>query len=124
MSGEKKILIVEDDSVLSWVLIKKFKKEGFDVLRAKNGEEGLDVALKEHPDLILLDIIMPKMDGITVLKKLRVHQWGSSVPVILLTNLSSVAVDQEVQDDVSEYLVKADWDIGEVVKKVRAELSI
>jgi len=64
------------------------------------------------------------MDGITVLKKLRVHQWGSSVPVILLTNLSSVAVDQEVQDDVSEYLVKADWDIGEVVKKVKAELGI
>jgi len=124
MKGGKKILIVEDDSVLSWVLIKKFNKEGFDVLRAKNGEEGLDVALKEHPDLILLDIIMPKMDGITVLKRLRVHQWGSSVPVILLTNLSSVTVDQEVQDDVSEYLVKADWDIGEVVKKVKAELGI
>ncbi len=124
MSGEKRILIVEDDSVLSWVLIKKFKKEGFDVSSAKNGEEGLDVALKEHPDLILLDIIMPKMDGVTVLKKLRVHQWGSSVPIILLTNLSSVTVDQEVQDDVSEYLVKADWDIGDVVKKVRAELGI
>lgn len=124
MSGGKKILIVEDDSVLSWVLIKKFKKEGFSVLLAKNGEEGLDVALKEHPDLILLDIIMPKMDGITVLKRLRVHQWGSSVPIILLTNLSSVAVDQDVQDDVCEYLVKADWDIGEVVKKVKTELGI
>jgi len=56
---KKSILIIEDDSVLSWVLVKKFMSEGFDVLQAKNGEDGLQSALENHPDLILLDIIMP-----------------------------------------------------------------
>ncbi len=97
--------------------------EGFDVLQAKNGEEGLQSALGNHPDLILLDIIMPKIDGITVLKKLRVHQWGSSVPVIVLTNLSSVVVDKEVQEDVSEFLVKTEWDLADVVTKVKEVLQ-
>ena len=123
MAEKKRILIIEDDSVLSWVLVKKFMAEGFDVLQAKNGEEGLRSALDNHPDLILLDIIMPKIDGITVLKKLRVHQWGSSVPVIVLTNLSSVVVDKEVQEDVSEFLVKTEWNLADVVTKVKKVLQ-
>ena len=77
--------------------------------------------MDNHPDLILLDIVMPKMGGLSVLKQLRVHQCGSSVPIIVLTNLSSVVVDQEVQDDVSEYLVK---DLTEIMTKVKEVLKL
>ncbi len=72
----KKILVVEDDVPELNALRDKFTREGFSILTAKNGEEGLAIALREHPDLILLDIIMPVMDGITMLVKLREDSWG------------------------------------------------
>lgn len=121
MAQKKTILIIEDDPVLLWVLVKKFKKEPYNVLPAEDGEAGLATALKEHPDFILLDIILPKLDGITVLKKLRVHQWGKSVPIIVLTNLSEVVTEKQIEDkDVRDYLVKTEWDIDDVVKKVNS----
>lgn len=83
----KKILIVEDELILLEVLVDNLKDEGFNVLEARDGEEGLEVALKEKPDLILLDIMMPKMNGMTMLKKLRDDRWGSKVPVMVLTNV-------------------------------------
>ena len=70
MGGTKKILIVEDDNALAGILYDKFSQEAFGILEAKNGEEGLELALAKHPDLILLDIMMPKMDGMTMLKKI------------------------------------------------------
>ena len=80
----------------------------------------LAIALKEQPDVILLDIIMPKMDGITMLKKLREDAWGKEAKVILLTNLSSNEKLAEVTAQGShEYLVKTDWKIEDVVTKVR-----
>ena len=105
----------------------KLTREGFATLEAKNGEEGLNVALREHPDLILLDIVMPRMDGITMMKKLRqTDEWGKNVPVILLTNLS--ADDEKIMRAVTEnepayYLVKSDHTISDVVEKVRERLS-
>ncbi|MDD5040625.1 MAG: response regulator [Patescibacteria group bacterium] len=122
-SNRRTILVVEDDSILLWVLVKKFEKEGFRTLHADNGETGLATALREHPDLILLDIIMPKMDGITMLRKMRADAWGSTVPVIVLTNLSRVMTDGNISGDIGEYLVKTEWDIGDVVRKVRETLA-
>lgn len=105
------------------VLRKKFTMEKFDVLQAPDGKIGLEEALRNRPDLILLDIIMPIMDGITMLRKLREDAWGKNVHVILLTNLSDESkVAEAMKHGVYDYLVKADWNIGDVVKKVRSKL--
>ena len=118
------ILIVEDDIDLLEVLIKKFEAEKFRVLQAVDGKAGLEVGCKEHPDLILLDIIMPVMDGMTMLKHLRADDWGKNVPVILLTNLSDESkVVEAMQHGVYDYLVKSDWNISSVIAKVREKLK-
>jgi len=124
-AGGKKILIVEDERDLRQALVDKFTHEGFDVFEAENGEKGLKVALKEHPDLILLDIIMPVMDGITMMEKMCEDKWGQDVPVIMLTNLTDIKrVSEAVESGVYEYLVKSDWKIEDVVKRVREKLGI
>jgi len=83
----KVLLIAEDEPSLRYILRDKLSNIGFTVFEAADGEEGLAVAMKEHPDLILLDLVMPKMDGISMLKKLRESDWGKSVKVLVLTNL-------------------------------------
>ena len=119
-----KILIVEDDIDLLEVLIKKFELEKFLVLEAPEGKIGLEEALRNHPDLILLDIVMPVMDGMTMLMKLREDSWGKNVSVVLLTNLSDESnVAEAMKHGVYDYLVKVDWNIEDVVKKVRAKLK-
>ena len=120
----KQILIVEDEEALLKALAIKFTKEGFKVSKAKNGLEGLEKAAAEHPDLILLDIVMPKMDGMTMLAKLRKTRWGKDVEVVLLTNLSDTAkVADSFNKGVYSYLVKSDWKLEEVVKLVRQKLK-
>src|SRR5258705_9948628 len=84
----KTILIVEDDQILLEMYRDKFQVSRYGVITGLNGEDGLAAALRHHPDLILLDLAMPKMDGMTVMKKLREDQWGNIVPVIILTNLN------------------------------------
>ena len=119
------VLIVEDEQSLRQTLVDKLTREGFDVLEAKNGEEGLERALKKHPDLILLDIIMPVMDGMTMMKKIHEDKWGRGVPVIMLTNLSDIErVSKAVESGVYEYLIKSDWKIGDLVKRVKEKLGI
>jgi DNA-binding response OmpR family regulator len=119
----KKILIVEDETTLLEVLEKKFTKEKFQVLLAKNGLEGLDIALSEHPDMILLDIVMPVMDGLTMLEKLRQDSWGRNAHVILLTNLADTdQVASATNLRVFDYLVKSNWKIEDVVKKVKEKI--
>ncbi|MEI8270493.1 MAG: response regulator [bacterium] len=126
----KKILVieeVEDDASLRNAIRTKLSLEGFNVLEAKNGEEGLAIALAKHPDLILLDIVMPKIDGITMMKKLRQeNEWGKNVPIILLTNLGKD--DDKIIQAVSEnepayYIVKSDYSMKELIEKIRQRLS-
>lgn len=121
----KKILIVEDEAPLRNLLRNKLGSEGFSVLEAKDGEEGLEIALREHPDLILLDIIMPKMDGMVVLRKLREDVWGKNASIIILTNydtndpiLHAVVIDQP-----SYYLIKSDTPLEKVLEKAREVLE-
>jgi len=120
----KKILIVEDDAILVTVLTDNLAAEGFEIIKAVNGEEGLATALREHPDLILLDILMPVMDGITMLKKMRKDDWGKNAKVIMFTNFSE---DEKVSEAIElgsyEYLVKSCWKIEDVVAKVREKLK-
>lgn len=125
MTEQKKIiLVVEDEEPMQLVLRDVLKVEGYDVLEAKNGIEGLELALKEHPDLILLDILMPKMDGLEMLKNLRADEWGRKVPVIVLTNLSdNEDIAKAVEDDVFEYFVKTDIRIDEVIQRIRDKIG-
>lgn len=119
------ILIIEDETLMASALKKKLESAGFEPLWASDGSEGLKVALDKHPDLILLDIVLPTMDGMTVLSKLREDSWGKNVPVIILSNLSRAAtIEKGKEKGVNTYLVKTDWKLSEVVQKVKYELGM
>lgn len=117
--NKKTILIVEDNVSLMKSLSDKFSLEGFSVLKAMNGAEGLEMAIQKHPDLILFDIVMPVMDGMTMIGHIRTDEWGKDVKAIVLTNLGGA----EVPHHGYEYLVKSDWKIEDVVDKVRDRLN-
>ena len=120
----KTILIIEDEVVLADALKDKLTREGYNILKAKNGEEGLAAALARHPDMILLDILMPKMDGLTVLKKLREDNWGKSVQVIIFTNFTEIEkISEALSNKVTDYLVKANWDIDAIAQKIKEKLQ-
>lgn len=119
-----KILIIDDEPALLAALTDKFTRAGFDVAIAENGLTGLTSALTHHPDIILLDIIMPVMDGLTMLGKLREDHWGKYAEVILLTNLSDTGkITESMTPTVSGYLVKSDWKINDVVAEVNKILK-
>lgn len=119
MKQKKKILIVEDETSLSAILKDKFEIEKFNVLVAENGLIGLETALKELPDMILLDIAMPVMDGLEMLKKLREDERGKDLKVIILTNYGDMEKFVQAKDlGASDYLVKADWGMADIVERV------
>jgi len=92
---------------------------------AQSAEIGIKLALRNHPDLILLDLLMPKMDGMSMLKELRKDSWGKGVKVIILTNLSDAEkIDEALKQGTYDYLVKKDWNISEVIEKVKASLGM
>lgn len=129
MINAKKILIIEDEASLRKTLEQTLAKVGFETSSSDNGVSGLEVALRDHPDLILLDLILPKMDGLTMLRKLRDDPWGKDVPVIILTNLSEAAqareaIDTAIQHSVYDYLVKSDWGLDDVVQRVKQRLGL
>ncbi|MCK5211821.1 response regulator [Candidatus Parcubacteria bacterium] len=120
----KKILVVEDVSFLQNAIKMVLEDAGYDVLTASDGLAGLNAATTKKPDLILLDIMMPKMDGMTMLKKLRQHPAGKRVPVIILTNLSSEEKLIEAnKEGVTDYFIKSDWEIEELPDLVANKLG-
>jgi len=125
MTGKHTILIVEDDEPLSQVLGDTLSSElECNVLIAPNGADGLEQALKEHPDLILLDIVMPIMDGIAMLRKLREDSWGEKAHVILLTNVSeNEKLAEALEMGTYEYLVKSDHTVEEIAEIVKDRLQ-
>jgi CheY-like chemotaxis protein len=123
--NKKKILVVEDVKCLMEAMAAGLLESGFTVLRASNGKEGLEVALREHPDLILLDVIMPVMDGTEMLKRLRKDQWGKSANVVFLTVLNDLSnIQAAIEGDVANYLMKQDWKIEDIVARVRQMLKM
>lgn len=119
---EKKItiLIVEDDVFLADLYKTKFNLEGFNVLTGYDGEKGLDLAKKNNPDIILLDLVLPKIGGFAVLEKLKEDSKLQDIPVILLTNLSQKAdVDRGLAMGAKDYLIKAHFMPSEVVAKIK-----
>lgn len=122
----KSILIVEDEPQLLKVLRDKFQDNNYTVHTAKNGLAGLKSAKKHQPDIILLDLLMPKMRGLDMLQQLRqFNLWGKRVPVIILTNVTPTddILAQVTKTEPSYYLVKADVKLDEVVEKVRDVLA-
>lgn len=120
MESPKKVLVVEDNEAFMTVLSEKLKNESFDVLAATDGKSGLEVALKEHPDLICLDVMLPVMTGIEVIKELRKDDWGKGAYVILLTQVnSSEVVADAVENGVLKYFVKADHPVSDIVDEVK-----
>ncbi|MFA4998988.1 MAG: response regulator [Candidatus Paceibacterota bacterium] len=120
------ILIVDDELIVHQILRDNLVADGFNVLQAKDGVEGLTIASARHPDLILLDILMPQMDGLTMMQKLRSQDiWGKKVPIILLTNLSP---DEErimksiIENEPAYYLVKTDWNISNIIEEIKERL--
>lgn len=114
------LLFVEDDLILQRMYQTLMKNHGYSVIPAMNGEEGLQKALSEHPDLILLDIRMPKMDGMTMLSKLRQDPWGASAKVIILTNLEPTdnILKGVVENNPTYYLIKSNTKPEIVLEKV------
>lgn len=123
--GKKKIMIVEDDTVLQKTLGEFLVSEGFEINFASDGEIAMELLKKEVPDLILLDIILPKKDGYEVIKEVRMDERMKEVPVILLTNLGSVQdVEKALELGATTYLVKTDYTLEEVVMKIKNTLGI
>ncbi len=118
------ILIIEDELALKEALATAMKDAGFTVYTAGDGEEGLRLALKHGPDAILLDLLLPKMPGMEMLKKLRADARGKHIPVIILSNASEpVNVMDAMKNEVFDYLVKSDWSLAEVTKKVKEKIA-
>jgi len=124
-TNAKTVLLIDDEADVISALSEKFKKEGLKPLEAKNGEEGLRSALENHPDLIVLDIMMPKMDGISMLRELKKDAWGARVPVMLLTNVGeNDKLATALELGIVSYLIKSEVKLADIVKKTRVILGL
>ena len=128
-----KILLIEDDKVQADVYLTRILAEDYGAAWAMDGELGLRMALENHPTVIVLDIMMPKMDGIKVLEELRKDPWGAKVPVIILTNLdpTNELTDKAYKNSASYFLLKQATEpklliekINEILAKLQQENSI
>jgi len=126
MTNDKKILIIEDELPMLKALSDKFSREGFSVLEARDGREGLDLALQTKPNLIILDLFMPVMDGKAMMEKLRQDEWGKKVPIIILTNLNpdDKTLNEIMASGPSYYFIKSKWQLEDLTEKVKMELGV
>ncbi len=121
---DKKILLVEDDDALANVYMMRLRAEGFDVRRVANGEDALAAAKDHKPDLVLLDVMMPKVSGFDVLDILRNTPETASLKIIMLTALSQESDKQRAQGlGVDDYLVKSQVVISDVIDRIKYHLS-
>ena len=120
-----KIAIIEDDSVINQMYRMKFEADGFDVQVADNGKSGIELAEKFQPDLILLDLQMPEMNGDKALAYIRTQEWGKNIPVIILTNLGAEESPKELKElGIHSYIVKAELTPSQVVARVKDALHL
>ena len=120
----KKILIIEDEEILTDLLEKKLTQVGYDVSVAENGAEGISQIEKSAPDLILLDIVMPKMGGFEVMKELQKRKEFAKIPIIIISNSGQpVELDLAQKLGVKDWLIKTDFDPQEVLDKVTKQIG-
>lgn len=116
----KKIVFIEDELALQKTLGDFLRSQGFEVVSAYDGEEGFELVRKEKPGLVLLDLILPRLHGLDVLKAMRQDAALASIPVIILTNMDSKeSVEQAVELGAKAYLVKTNYTLDEVLEKVK-----
>lgn len=121
----KKILIVEDDKDLLTLVNRKLTDDGFLTVPVETGQQALDYLQKEKPDLVLLDILLPDIDGLTILNEIANHQETKNIPVIILSNLDEPgSFEQAAAIGDYEYLVKARTDLNVLVKKIKQKLGL
>ena len=120
-----KVLIIDDDEFLAGIYETKLKMENFEVVMAADGEEGLKLAAKHLPDMILLDILMPKLDGFEVLRRLKQDEATKNVPVIMLTNLGQKEdIEKALEHGAADYLIKAHFVPSDAVAKIKQILKM
>lgn len=118
----KKVLIVEDTKSYMFLISQKLQEEGFMVSTAENGQDGLEIAKTEKPDIILMDIEMPVMNGIESSKKIK--EAGIDVPIVFLTNMGDLKHISEATETASDYIVKSDMNVDGIVDRVRERLNL
>jgi DNA-binding response OmpR family regulator len=120
-----KIAIIEDDSVISQMYRMKFEADGFEVQVANNGRDGVSLVQQFSPDIVLLDLQMPVMNGDEALKLMRKEEWGKTVPVMILTNLGEEEAPKDIRSlGIENYIVKADLTPRQVVERVKTTLGL
>jgi len=121
---KKTILFVEDETVLQKTLGDALELKGYNMLQALNGEDGWQLAKKSKPDLILLDLILPKKDGFEVLSELKQNEETKNIPVIVLTNLENAQdIERVLALGVTTFLVKTNYELDEIVEKIEKTLN-
>jgi PleD family two-component response regulator len=121
---QQKVLIIEDETSILNGISDKFTHEGFLVFKAINGQEGLDIALKNHPDFILVDNLMPNTDGFYFLENLRKDEWGKNALVIMWSNShDSTTIARAKKIGIYDFMIKSEWEYRDVVKKVKEVLA-
>lgn len=125
MSDKKKVLLVEDDPMVVRMYQRKLLMDGFDLTLAYNGEEGLEALSKDRPDIILADVMMPKMDGFEMLRRIRANESTKDIPVVILTNLGDRIDDVERSKGMgaNDYWVKANMSLRELGEKIKMMLG-
>lgn len=120
----RKILIIEDDKFLRELITRKLVNEGYQTIEAVDGEEGVRTAKAEKPDLILLDLILPGIDGFEALARIRKDQETANLPVIILSNLGQKEdIERGLKLGATDYLIKAHFSPGEIIEKVASILK-
>lgn len=123
-TNKKKILIVEDDEILSDIYATKLGMEGYEVILASEGYKGIEAAIRQEPDLILLDIVLPKMNGFEILKMLKKKDKVKDIPVIFLSNLGQdYEVSKGLELGAVKYLIKANYTPAQVIKEIKKILK-
>lgn len=120
----KKILFIEDELAIQKTFEDTLKQEGYEIISALDGEKGFKMAQIKKPDLILLDLILPKLHGLEVLKKLKEDKETASIPIVILTNKEdSETINKAIELEATTYLVKANYSLAEVLQKIKKILG-
>lgn len=118
------VLVIDDDALLLGSVVEALQQAGYNVIQAKNGREGLEMALKEHPDLVLTDNLMPVVNGVDMIAGLRKDPWGKTVPVIIMTNMYTAdMLNQSLAAGATDYIMKSDISLDKIVGLVRDRLK-
>lgn len=118
------ILAIDDDALLLGSVVEALQAAGYNVIQANNGKQGMEMALKEHPDLVLTDNLMPVVNGVDMIAGLRKDSWGKTVPVIIMTNMYTAdMLNQSLEAGATDYIMKSDMSLDKIVELVHGRLK-